>query len=175
MKQTILSTTIRILYGKHIRNPQNLIEKHPRSAIFPTLMFLLIPAQFRKPTLTKQKIILRQLRQQERKLPRRKRIHIIMTTISKNTLLLWMSMQINKHSYPILIVQYISLYLVDLSRTIRFRRPPCTVQIVTSNVASWIAKNNTIRIQHRNHLYHIVLKQMVYDVFLLLFDRIDQK
>lgn len=62
-----------------------------------------------------------------------------MTTISKDVLLLRVSMQVDKHRNPVVVLQNVTLQLEDLTTTVSTRSTPTTVQIVTSNVATRIA------------------------------------
>ena len=69
-----------------------------------------------------------------------------------------MGVEIDEHYYSALVVEYIFFYQVDLSAVIRFGRSPGSVEVVTCDVASRIAEDDSVGVEHGYYFYYVVLE-----------------
>jgi len=77
--------------------------------------------------------------------------------VGKDILLFGVSMQIDEHLNPILILHHIFFDGVDLLAAIGMRYPPTAIEVITCNVASRVAQNDSVRIDHRDDFEDIFL------------------
>lgn len=84
-----------------------------------------------------------------------------MASISKDILFLRMAMKIQEHLYSISIFENQLLYADYLWSYMRLRVFPLPVQIVAVKVASRIAHNNSIWIQHGDYFDNEILQQII--------------
>lgn len=62
-----------------------------------------------------------------------------MTSIGKYILLLGVSMQIDEHVDPLLILEDMPFYVKDLLTFLKLRRLPASIEVVTCEIAAGVA------------------------------------
>lgn len=91
-----------------------------------------------------------------------------MTSVSKDILFLRVSMQIDEHVNPFLVLKDMSFYVKNFFAFLKFRRFPASVEVISSEIAARVSKNNSIRIDHWDYLDDILLQKSKDDVRTIL-------
>ena len=80
-----------------------------------------------------------------------------MASVGEDVLLFGVSVQIDKHIDPLLVLEDMPLYVKDLFAFLKFRRLPAAIEVVAGEITPRVAENNSIGIDHRNYLYYVLL------------------
>lgn len=66
-------------------------------------------------------------------------------------------MQINEHVNSLLVLEDMPLYVKNLFAFLKFGRLPASIEVVTREIATGIAENHSVGIDHWDYLYYVLL------------------